>query len=61
MSSTRKQDRLYVKDDWMRAKYVDEKMTLQEIADICGVSAMTIREWLMRHNIETRGRGQRGS
>jgi len=45
----------------MKAKYIDEELSMQEIADICGVSAMTIRDWLLRHNIETRGRGQRGS
>jgi len=61
MSSTRKQDRLYVRYDWMKGKYTDEELSMQEIADICGVSAMTIRDWLLRHNIETRGRGQRGS
>tara|TARA_Y100000746_G_C15446821_1_gene425351 strand:- start:1187 stop:1513 length:327 start_codon:yes stop_codon:yes gene_type:complete len=61
MASTRKKDRLYLREDWMRRKYLDEGKTMQEIADICGVSAMTIRNWLVEHNIHTRGRGQRGS
>ena len=30
---------------------------MQEIANICGVSSMTIRNWLVNHNIETRDRG----
>ena len=58
MASTSKRNRLYVKEDWMRKKYLDEKKTMQEIGDICGVSSMTIRNWLVNHNIETRDRGQ---
>ena len=57
MASTSKSSRLYVKEDWMRKKYLEEKKTMQEIANICGVSSMTIRNWLVNHNIETRDRG----
>ena len=53
--------RLYVKSDWMRAQYIDEGKTMQEIADICGCSAMTIRDWLLKHNIATRNRGEKGN
>ena len=36
MASSRKIDRLYMKEDWMRQKYVNEEKSMQEIADICG-------------------------
>ena len=52
---------MYVREGWMRTKYIDEELSMQEIGDICGVSAMTIRDWLLRHNIQTRGRGQKGN
>ena len=52
--------RLYVKEDWMRRQYLDEGKTMQEIADICGCTAMTIRDWLIKHRIETRNRGEKG-
>ena len=45
--------------DWLREKYIDEDKTLQEVADMCGVSPMTIRDWLQRHKIPVRPRGTR--
>ena len=35
--------------------------SMSEIAKICGKSAMTIRDWLIRHEIPRRGAGQRSS
>ena len=52
--------RLYVQGDWLKSHYSDQGMTMQEIADICGCTAMTIRDWLIRHGIPTRARGERG-
>lgn len=52
--------RLYVNSSWMRNQYLDQGKTMQEIAEICGVTAMTIRDWLIKHNIPTRSRGEKG-
>ena len=40
--------------DWLREKYHAERMTLREIADLCGVTGTTIGEWMDRHGIERR-------
>jgi DNA-directed RNA polymerase specialized sigma subunit len=34
--------KLYQNQVWLRGKYVDERKTAKEIADLCGVSEMTI-------------------
>jgi len=45
--------------DWLHAHYVEKDMTMQEIADMFGVTPMTIQMWLGKHEIETRPRGRR--
>lgn len=40
--------------NWLDARYWDDELTQQEIADECGVHVRTIRRWLKRHDIETR-------
>lgn len=50
----------YYKDkDWLDKKYNSEKLTLQQIADICGCTSMTIRDWMIRHELPTRDPGSR--
>ena len=46
---------------WMRKKYLEEGQTMKQIADICGCTPMTIRDWLIRHDIQTRNRGEKGN
>ncbi len=44
---------------WLEEAYCIEGKTMEEIATECGVTAMTINNWLKRHNIPTRDRGRR--
>lgn len=44
----------YHDKEWLDARYWDDERTQQEIADECGVHVRTIREWMNRHDIETR-------
>lgn len=46
--------KLYQKSHWLEAKYWEEGLTQQEIADKCGVSPRTIREYMDRYDIPTR-------
>jgi len=41
-------------EDWLRGKYIDEKLSQKEIADIAGVHKGTIKYWLDKHDIEIR-------
>lgn len=34
--------KLYQNQIWLRRKYVDERKTAKEIADMCGVTEMTV-------------------
>lgn len=43
--------KLYQNQVWLRRKYVDEKKTAKEIADLCGVSEMTIVRYLDSFNL----------
>jgi len=40
----------------LRELYVDDGLTMEEIADIYGCGTMTISRWLARHGIESRDR-----
>jgi len=51
--------RKYRGREWLANKYSVENNTMQQIADMCDVSPMTINLWLNRHGIPTRRRGQR--
>ena len=51
--------RMYRNFEWLHEHYVQEDMTMQEIADMFGVAPMTIQLWLNKHEIETRPRGRR--
>ena len=45
--------------EWLDKKYNSELLTLQQIAELCGCTAMTIRDWMIRHDLETRDPGHR--
>ena len=49
----------YKNRDWLDKKYNSELLTLQQIADICGCTPMTIRDWMIRHDLELRKPGHR--
>lgn len=49
----------YKDKDWLEIEYTVNRRTMSQIGDMCGVSAMTIYQWLKRHGIETRKRGQK--
>lgn len=38
--------KLYQNQAWIKRKYVDERKTAKEIAEMCGVSEMTIARYL---------------
>ena len=40
--------------DWLEARYHGDGWTRREMADACGVSPTTVREWMKRYDIETR-------
>ena len=44
---------------WLEEQYILEGKTMDEIAQECNVTAMTINNWLVKHNIPTRERGRR--
>jgi 5-methylcytosine-specific restriction endonuclease McrA len=44
----------YRREEWLYEQYHEKGRTQQEMADACGVSPRTIREWMNRHDIETR-------
>lgn len=53
--------RKYKDKEWLREKYVDEEMTMREIAKIINCSANTICNWIHKHEIKTRlGGGRSG-
>jgi 5-methylcytosine-specific restriction endonuclease McrA len=44
----------YRSGHWLEVKYWDEELTQQEIADECGVSPRTVREYMNQFDIPTR-------
>ena len=51
--------KLYKDEVWLRDKYENEKLSMQKIGSICGVTSITIRDWLIRHGIDTRSPGEK--
>ena len=49
----------YKNKEWLSEHYHVKNMTQQEIADLFGVTVMTINQWLRKLNIPTRPRGRR--
>lgn len=46
--------RAYRREAWLVEHYHEKGWTQREMADECGVSPRTIREWMGRHGVETR-------
>jgi len=44
--------------EWLREQYAEQKHTTYDIADMCGCSSKTVRNWLAKHDIEIRRRGR---
>lgn len=49
----------YRDKDWLEIQYKVNGRSMAQIGEMCGVSAMTIYQWLKRHGIETRKRGRK--
>mgnify|MGYP003120308310 FL=1 len=49
----------YRDKDWLQAHYTVNCRSMAEIGEMCGVTPMTIYQWLKRHGIETRKRGRK--
>lgn len=50
-------DRLYQDPHWLKEHYLDKKLSMAAIADMCSCTPMAILNWLKKHGIETRPRG----
>lgn len=48
--------KLYVSYAWMKKKYVDERLTEQEIAKLAGTTQATINRWLVKHELKKKRR-----
>ena len=48
----------YRNETWLRNAYLTKNLTMSSIAAACGVSPMTIQNWLDRYGIPTRPRGR---
>ena len=46
--------KLYQNKDWLYQKYWVEKLSLSGTASLCGISNVTIRNWMKKHRIKTR-------
>ena len=42
----------YANKDWLRKKFVSDKMSASQIAEIAGVSEMTIHRYLTKFNLK---------
>jgi hypothetical protein len=49
----------YKDKEWISEMYLNRSHTMQEIADMCGVTAATINSWLVKYAIDTRSRGRK--
>lgn len=52
-------DRPYRDREWLRQKYVGERLSTYDIADACDVSQRTISYWVQKHDIEARDPSKR--
>lgn len=51
---------LYQDRDWLYQKYCVEELSCKEIAELCGVHEETIRQWLIRLDIDRRTTSEAG-
>ena len=49
---------LYQDKQWLERRYVEQRRSIHDIAEDCGVSYHTIRKWLTRHQLTEPGRGR---
>ena len=47
----------YRNKEWLKKKYIEEKLSTTGIAKLCEVSSTTIRDWLIKYNIPRRDFG----
>jgi len=45
-------------EEWLRKKYVDEKLSQKEISDLTDVHKGTVKYWLDKHDIEVRDKSE---
>jgi transposase len=57
-ASLKMSDERYRSKEWLQKKYSEEKMSGEEISDLCGVGSTTIYNWLERFGIERRDMGE---
>jgi len=50
----------YRDEEWLRQRYIEDKLSTYEIAGIAGVTQSTIWKWLCRFRIPRRGRNGNG-
>jgi len=50
--------KLYKNKNWLKQKYINEKLTLNNIAKICKVNLITIRYWMIKFNIPIRSKSE---
>jgi transposase len=43
--------KFYQSEPWLKRKYVEEGKTAKEIADLCGVTEMTILRYLQKYGL----------
>lgn len=59
ISSESNSGKKYQNQEWLNEQYHEKGRTQAEIANECGVSPPTIRNWMSQFNMETRSRGRR--
>lgn len=47
----------YRDENWLKEKYIDMKLSMPKIAEMCDCYPTTIKRWLDKFDIETRGYG----
>jgi len=52
------EDKQYKNRDWLYKKYWEEDLSVNQIANICGLSNEGLRKWMVKHNIPRRGHGE---
>lgn len=53
-----RQDALYKNEAWLREQYLDQRRTLKEIADECGVGRTVVNRFARKFGIELRSRSE---
>jgi len=48
----------YQDKEWLENKYIKEKLSPYQIAEICKAGRTTVRRWMIKFNILTRSRGE---